>query len=45
MNNYFNGHKYNTGFSTKCPGDENFPKQIEKSTETDHLWEIPLSDN
>ena len=23
-----------TGFSTKCPGEETFPKQIEKFTET-----------
>ena len=34
MNNYF-----------KCPGEENFPKQIDKSTETDRLREIPSSGN
>ena len=45
MNNYFNGHEYNTGFSSKCPGEENFPKQIDKSTETDRLQEIPSSGN
>ena len=45
MNNNFNGHKYNTGSSTKCPGEENFPKQIDKSTETDRLQEIPSSGN
>ena len=45
MNNYFNGHVYNTGFSIKCPGEENFPKQIDKSTETDRLQEIPSSGN
>ena len=45
MNNYFNGYEYNTGFSTKCPCGENFPKQIDKSTETDRLREIPSSDN
>ena len=43
MNNYFIGHEYNTGFSTKCPGEENPPKQINKSTETDYLQEIPSS--
>ena len=37
MNNYFNGHEYNTGFSNKCAGDENFPKQIDKYIETDRL--------
>ena len=43
MNNHFNGHEYNTSFSTKCPGEENFPKQIDKSTETDRLREISSS--
>ena len=43
MNNHFNGHEYNTSFSTKCPGKENFPKQIDKSTETDRLREISSS--
>ena len=43
MNNYFNRHEYDTGFSTKCPCEENFPKQIDKSTETDCLREIPSS--
>ena len=38
MNNYFNGHEYNTGFFTKCPAEE-------KSTETDRLREIPSSNN
>ena len=45
MNNYFSRHEYNTGFSTKCTGEENFLKQIDKSTETDRLQEIPLSGN
>ena len=45
MNNYFNGHEYNTGFFTKCPAEENFPKQIDKSTETDRLREIPSSNS
>ena len=45
MNNYFNGHKYNTGFFTKCPGEENFPKQIDKSAKTDRLRDIPSSGN
>ena len=43
INNYFIGHEYNTGFSTKCPGAENFPKQIiDKSIETDRLRGNPL---
>ena len=45
MNNYFNGHEYNTGFSTKWPGEENFTKQIDKSAKTDHLRDIPSSGN
>ena len=45
MNNYFNGHEYNIVFSTKCSGGENSPKQIDKSTETDRLREIPSSGN
>ena len=45
MKYYFNGHEYNTGFSTKCPGEENFSKQFDKSTETDRLREIPSSGN
>ena len=42
MNNYFNGHEYNTGFSNKCAGDENFPKQIDKYIETDRLRETSI---
>ena len=34
MNNHFNGHELNTGFSIECPGEKNFSKQSEKSTET-----------
>ena len=45
MNNYFSGHEYNTGFLTKCPGEENFPKQFDKSTVIDRLREIPSSGN
>ena len=40
MNNYINGHEQNTGFSAKCPGEENFTKQTEKSIETVRLWRI-----
>ena len=40
MNNYFNGQEQNTGFSTKCPGEENFPKETGESTETVRLWKI-----
>ena len=40
MINYFNGHEWNTGFSTKCPGEKNFPRQAEKSTKTVRLRKI-----
>ena len=45
MNNYFNGHEQNTGSSTKCPGEKNFPKQTEKSTETASLRKISCPGN
>ena len=45
MNNYFIGNDYNTDFFIKRPGEENFPKHIGKSTETDRLQEIPSSGN
>ena len=40
MNNYFNGHELNTGFSIECPGEKKLSKQSQKSTETARLWKI-----
>ena len=45
MNNYFTEHEQNSGFSTKSPGEKNFPKQTQKftaiSSQTFYRMEFP----